>query len=1129
MLVPENTGIDFLNSKYILTALKHYFISSLLTVALLAAGCKDSPKQETPSAPPPAETLFKLLPPAVTHIDFSNTLTEAFNTNVLIYEYFYNGGGVAAGDINGDGLDDLYFTANMAADKLYLNAGGMKFTEITQPSGIHTRNGPWKTGVTMADVNGDGKLDLYICYSGNLRPERRVNELYINYGNDANGIPQFKEEGKKYGLDSPSTSTQGYFFDYDRDGDLDMFLLNHNINALPVLNEASTAQMLKEQDPASGVRLFKNVNNHFDDVTAKSGISSTALTYGLGAGLADLNNDGWTDIYITNDYNVPDYLYINNGNGTFTDKLKSMIGHTSNFSMGNDIADVNNDALPDIFTLDMLPEDNHRQKLLLAPDNYGKFDLNIRIGFYYQYMRNMLQLNNGNGTFSEIGQLSGVSNTDWSWAALFADYDNDGWKDLYITNGYLRDFTNMDFVKYMDNYVQQKGRLMREDVLELVHKIPASNLTNYIFRSNGDLSFTKANTAWGFTNTSNSNGAAYSDLDNDGDLDLVVNNINAPAFIYQNETNKKSQHHYLKIKLEGAGKNTVGLGTKIIVHVKGAKQTLEQMPSRGYQSSVSPTLHVGLGKEANIDSMQIIWLSGKQQKIKNIKSDQLITVREIDADSKYIPSRTPGPVFTEKAILPFAHEQERVNDFKRQPLMVNPMSFSGPCLAKGDVNGDRLEDIYAGGGVNQAGELFLQQKNGQFVRKNQPAFEADKKNDDTDAVFADVNKDGYTDLYVCSGGYHNFMPEDEALQDRLYINDGKGNFKKNTDALPPMRTSKSCVRVSDVNGDGYPDLFVGSRVIPGRYPETPSSYILINDGKGNFKDAIATLAPALQTIGMVTDAAFTDLNGDGKNDLIVIGEWMPVTVWIQENGKFIEKTSDYFSQKYRGWWNKILTGDFNQDGKTDLIVGNTGLNTQCKVSDAEPAELYFKDFDNNGSVDPILCTFIQGKSYTYVTRDELLEQIGSKRKRFPDYKSYADATLQDIFTPEELNGVSKLSANCLRTTLFLSDAQGKFHKKTLPVEAQVSPVYVIMQLDYNHDGKDDLILGGNIQHARLKFGKYDANHGILLEGDGNGNFKYVTQQQSGLKLIGDVRSSMVMDKKILFGINQGQVKSYTYK
>ena len=436
--------------------MKRLSLHYLLFVLLYTAACRETPQHtETPAQPAP-ETLFRLLPPAATNISFSNTLTEGLNTNVLIYEYFYNGGGVAAGDLNGDGLDDLYFTANMAADRLYLNQGNMQFADITQAAGIATRNGPWKTGVTMADVNGDGKLDIYVCYSGNLRPERRLNELYINTGNDAKGIPQFREEGKKYGLDSPATSTQGYFFDYDRDGDLDMFLLNHNINALPVLNEANTATMLREEDPISGVRLYRNDNNFFKDVTAKAGISSTALTYGLGAGLADLNNDGWTDIYISHDYNVPDYLYINNKNGTFTDKLKSVVGHTSNFSMGNDIADINNDTQPDIYTLDMLPEDNRRQKLLMAPDNYGKFDLNVRVGFHYQYMRNMLQLNNGDGTFSEIGQLAGVSNTDWSWAALFADYDNDGWKDLLVTNGYLRDFTNLDFVKYLDNYIQQK-------------------------------------------------------------------------------------------------------------------------------------------------------------------------------------------------------------------------------------------------------------------------------------------------------------------------------------------------------------------------------------------------------------------------------------------------------------------------------------------------------------------------------------------------------------------------------------------------------------------------------------------------------------------------------------------------
>jgi enediyne biosynthesis protein E4 len=1101
----------------------------LLFVSLYTAGCRETPQRtETPAQPAP-ETLFRLLPPAATNINFSNTLAEGLNTNVLIYEYFYNGGGVAAGDLNGDGLDDLYFTANMAADKLYLNQGKMKFADITQAAGIVTRNGPWKTGVTMADVNGDGKLDIYVCYSGNLRPERRLNELYINTGNDAKGIPQFKEEGKKYGLDSEATSTQGYFFDYDRDGDLDMLLLNHNINALPVLNEVNTAKMLQEEDAVSGVRLYRNDNSFFKDITGRSGISSTALTYGLGAGLVDLNNDGWTDIYISNDYNVPDYLYINNKNGTFTDKLKSVLGHTSNFSMGNDIADINNDALPDIYTLDMLPEDNRRQKLLMAPANYGKFDLNVRVGFHYQYMRNMLQLNNGNGTFSEVGQLAGVSNTDWSWTALFADYDNDGWKDLLVTNGYLRDFTNLDFVKYMDNYIQQKGRLMREDVLQLVHRIPASNVTNYIFRNNGDLTFNKSNVAWGFTQPSNSNGAAYSDLDNDGDLDIIISNVNLPAFIYQNESMQRSKHHYLKVKLEGAGKNTVGLGAKVIVRINGKKQVVEQMPARGYQSSVSPVLHIGLGNEAVVDSVQVVWLSGKQQLLQQVKADQLLVVKEADAAGKYIPDGTVKPIFKQNQKLSFTHHQDYINDFKRQPLMVNPLSFNGPALAKADVNGDGLEDIYVGGGVEQSGELFLQQKGGVYTRNAQPAFIADKVCDDTDAVFADVNVDGYMDLYVCSGGYHHFESDADPLQDRLYINDGKGNFTKVADALPSMRTSKSCVRVSDVNGDGAPDFFVGSRVIPGRYPETPESYLLINDGKGKFTNAVASWSTALQRIGMVTDAVFTDLNGDKKNDLVVVGEWVPVTVFINENGKLADRTRDYFSKSYSGWWNKIVTGDFNRDGKTDLVIGNIGLNTQCKASDAEPVEMFYKDFDNNGSVDPILCSYIQGASYPYVTRDELLEQIGSKRKRFPDYNSYADATLNDIFTSEELAGVKKLSANYLQTVCFLSDSNGKFHEKTLPVQVQMSPICVIIPLDYNADGMDDLILAGNINHARLKFGKYDANYGMLLQGDGNGNFNYISQQHSGFRLTGDVRSAITLDRTVIFGINEQPVQVYSHQ
>ncbi len=1094
---------------------------------VLCNSCRNSPQQHTAAAQDTTTHLFTLLPPEKTNIRFSNTLTEGLNTNVLMYEYFYNGGGVAIGDVNGDGLQDIYFTGNMSDNKLYLNKGHLQFEDITDIAGVAGRPGPWKTGVTMADVNGDGKLDIYVCYSGKLPAPKRANQLFINEGNDSNGIPHFSEQAEQYGLADSSFSTQAYFFDYDRDGDLDLLLVNHNPNSLPILDEPSTAALLAKDDPLTGIRLFRNDNGHFHDVTKQAGLSSSALTYGLGAGIADINGDGWPDIYVSNDYTIPDYLYINNGNGTFTDKLKESMGHVSEFSMGDDVSDINNDGLPDIFTLDMLPKDNRRQKLLAGPDNYEKFDLMIRNGFYYQYMRNMLQVNNGNGTFSETGQLSGISNTDWSWSPLFADYDNDGWKDLSVTNGYLRDYTNMDFIKYMNDYVQRKGRLDREDVLELVHKIPSSNLINYLFKNNGDLTFTDVSSQWGFNIPSNSNGAAYADLDNDGDLDLVINNINKPAFIYENEANKQLKNHFLEINLKGADKNTFGIGAKVTVFTKGEKQYLEQMPSRGYESSVSPVLHFGLGAAKLADSLRIVWPRGKEQMLYNIAADQFITLEEKNARIPYHVPKTAAPLFEEvNSPIVFHDKGDSINDFKRQSLLVSPMSFSGPCMAKADVNGDGLEDMYIGGGNGQAGSLYLQQKNGRFIKKNIPAFEADKMSEDADAVFFDANGDGYPDLYVVSGGYDNYAPDDPLLQDRLYLNDGKGNFVKSTGALPAMLVSKSCVRVADINGDGYPDLFVGGRVIPGRYPETPRSWLLINDGHGHFEDRTAALAPGLQKIGMVTDAAWVDLNGDGKKDLVVVGEWMPVTVFENVKGKLENKTGYYFDKPYSGFWNKILTGDFNHDGKPDLVIGNLGINSQCRASDKEPAEMYYKDFDNNGTVDPIFCYYVQGKSYPFASRDELLNQLSGMRSRFPDYKSYANATLKDIFTPDELKGAGHLQANCLETMYFESDAKGKFHEKKLPLAAQYSPVFTLMALDYDKDGNEDLLLCGNMNHAPLRFGKYDANYGVLLKGDGKGNFSYIPQWQSGFHLWGDVRSAIAINHLLLFGINQGNLKAY---
>ncbi|MGV8878768.1 MAG: VCBS repeat-containing protein [Sphingobacteriaceae bacterium] len=1100
--------------------IKIYFA---FVVLIFFSSCTRSDKAVVAENP-----LFRLLDSSYTRVMFNNRITENFEQNVLNYPAQYNGGGVAIGDINNDGLDDLYFSANVGENKLYLNKGKMQFDDITAVAGVSGRAGAWTNGISMADVNGDGKLDIYVCYSGKLPGSKRINQLFINEGLDENNIPKFNDRAEEYGMADSSYSTQAHFFDYDGDGDLDMLLVNENIRVLSELDDIVIQQLLKRPDLMSGTKLFRNDNGHFKEVTIAAGLHSTPLSYGLCAAIADINDDGLSDIYVSNDYAVPDYIYINNGDGTFTNHIRTILEHTSLYSMGNDIADINNDGLLDIYTLDMLPEDNRRQKLLQSADNYEGFNVNVRNGLHYQYMRNMLHINNANGTFSEIGQLAGVSNTDWSWAPLLADYDNDGWKDLLVTNGYMRDFTNMDVVKYNENYFKSiNGEVEPKHILEMLKHMPSSNAKNYIYKNNGNLTFTNKGFDWGVNVNSNSSGAAYADLDNDGDLDLVVNNINQAAFIYKNQN--IANNNYLKIKLDGLQKNTAGLGTKVTLYSGNKQQHLEQMPIRSYLSSVSPIMHFGVGKDKVIDSLKIVWLSGKQQIIKDVKSNQLLKVKESAAIENYRKPKVIPALFNEvSAPIAYAQKKNAINDFKRQPLLVNPQSFSGPCMVKGDINGDGLEDVFVGGDRNEPGTLFVQQKSGKFIANTKP-FEIDRKSEDADAVFLDANGDGYQDLYVVSGGYHYLAPGEMLLQDRLYLNDGKGNLTKAVGALPEMHGSNSCARVADFNGDGYPDIFVGGRVVPARYPETPRSYLLINDGKGHFKDEIKTIAPDLQDIGMVTDAAWIDLNGDNKPDLVLVGEWMPVTAFINVNGKLQNKTKDYFDKEYSGWWNKLQVTDINADGKPDLIIGNLGLNSQCKASDKEPAEMYYKDFDDNGAVDPILCFYIMGKTYPYLTRDELLDQISSMRSRFPDYKSYADATIKDIFTQDELKGVKYLEANYLKTAYFESGADGRFHEKPLPVQAQFSPVFTITTLDYDKDGNQDLLLCGNINQGRLRFGKYDANFGVLLKGNGKGQFSYVPQELSGFHLKGDVRSVIALDDKLLFGINQAELKAYQVK
>lgn len=1069
--------------------------------------------------------LFEPVPPKKSGVVFKNTITENEQHNALTYENLYNGGGVAVGDINNDGLDDIFFVSNMGYNKLYLNMGDLRFKDITESAGVGGREG-WKSGVTIADINGDNLLDIYVCYSGKEEPTKRRNQLFINRGN-----LKFEEKAKEYGIDDESYSTVGAFLDYDRDGDLDLFLLATNVKVIRGMEFDKARTM---NDPFAGDKLFRNDGDHFVDVTEKSGILSNALGYGLGVAISDINKDGLPDIYVTNDYIEPDYLYINNGNGTFTNKLAEYVQHISISAMGCDVNDFNNDSWPDIFTADMLPEDNMRQKLLYVPENYMEYALTVMQGFYHATQRDMLQLNNGNGTFSEIGQLSEISNTDWSWAPLFADYDNDGWKDFSITNGYFKDYTNRDFLKFKRDYYSQQARAKENaDTFQLVSSMPSTPLHNYIFKNNKDLTFTDKSLEWGFEKKGFSNGAAYADLDNDGDLDLVINNQNEAASIYRNmlRESRLPNTNYISIQLKGAGKNTSGFCSKIYLYTRLGVQYMEQSPTHGYQSSVSHKLHFGLAGTDVIDSIKIEWTQGKVSILKNIKANQMIVIPEDGAKLNTLSAVSTEKLFSAvESPINYEHNEYGSNDFNRQPLMKTMLSPVGPIMAAADVNGDKLIDVFVGGTKENPGKLYIQASNGTFTASPWFTFKEDFNCTDADAIFFDADKDGDPDLYVVSGGYHDYVKNDKALQDRLYINNGAGRFTRQTDALPKMLNSKSCVRAADIDKDGDPELFVGGRVIPGEYPLSQESYILDNDGTGHYKNIAQSLLPDLTSGGMITDAAWVDLNKDSWPDLITVGEFMPVRIFLNDRGKkFKEVTKSWFDSPEQGLWNKIAVADFDHDGNMDLIAGNFGTNSQLKSSATEPLELTFKDFDNNGSVDPILTYYIQHKSYPFAGRDELLTQINSLRRKFPDYKSYSNARLTDIFSAEDLKSASILSATELRTVIF-KNTGSKFQKYILPIEAQFAPVYAIEILDYNKDGNVDFILAGNQSANCVKLGVIDANYGQLYEGDGKGNFRYIPQAVSGISITGDVKSLKVLTikgKRFLFaGINNFGIVTY---
>ncbi len=1071
--------------------------------------------------------MFTLMSENKTNISFKNILKETEEFNILTYGYIYNGGGVAIGDINNDGLQDIYFTGSMVGSHLYLNKGNFEFEEIAKEAGVFAE-GLWNTGTTMVDINADGYLDIYVCRSAAKDEFKRKNLLFVNNGNLT-----FTEKAAEYGIDDPGYSSQGTFFDYDKDGDLDLYVVNHSIQEYASFRNLSKSLKTK-RNPYFEDHFYINKNGEFLISNDEVGLVSNVLGFGLSASVSDVNNDSWPDIYISNDFNEQDYLYINNQDGTFTESLSDFIGHTSHFSMGSDIADINNDGYPEIMTLDMLPESNYRQKMVSGPDNYDKFQFLVNSGFHHQSMRNMMHLNNQGQSFSEIGQLSGIHSTDWSWAPLWADLDNDGYKDLFISNGVKRDYTNMDFMNYAVQQKMEESKVGAETAINnLLQNIPSSIEENYTYKNLDGFSFMKVNKQWGLDQETLSNGAAYADLDNDGDLDLIVNNTDERAFIYRNNGELLAKNNFLKVSLKGIGNNSYGIGAKVTVETEHKSLSQEMMPTRGFQSSVDYNLLFGLGQETQIKSVSVLWPNNQNQTLLNVGINQKILIDQNKAhDSVTIEKGASKTLFSNidaDSIITFQHSENNYIDFKREQLLPHKLSTEGPALSVADVNSDGLEDFYIGGAKGQLGKLFLQNKNGAF---SGVSIESDDEFEDVDALFFDADNDGDKDLYVVSGGHENEI-ESVHLKDRLFLNDGKGHFRLSQNALPRISANGSCVKAADYDGDGDIDLFIGSRSVPGKYPTGPQSFLLENNGKGQFSVVTTTLAKSLQTIGMVTDAQWFDLNEDGKQDLIVVGEFMSVKILMNVNGVFVDESQNSGLENTEGWYNTIEKGDFDNDGDEDFIVGNFGLNSQLKASLEEPVQLYSKDFDSNGSLDPILTSYNMGESYPIYSKDDLVGQLSALKNRYVNYSDYADQKITDIFSSEELSDATILNAYNFASSYIENLGDGKFKIVPLPLPAQFAPVYAVQIEDFNNDGNLDALLAGNFFGTRVKYGRYDANKGALFYGDGKGNFEYVTNDISGLNINGEVRALNSIKRAndqhlLLIARNNNNVSTYHY-
>jgi enediyne biosynthesis protein E4 len=1069
--------------------------------------------------------LFKVVDPSKSGITFSNDLYEDEEFNIIEYLYFYNGGGVAVGDINNDGLIDIYFSANQLPNKLYLNKGNMEFEDITEQARVHSF-GAWKTGVSMVDINGDGLLDIYVCRLGNYKGIEGKNELYIN-----NGDLTFTESAEEYGLDFKGFSTHAAFFDYDGDGDLDMYLLNHAVHTEKSYGRASLRYI---DDGLAGDKLFRNNMEmgvkKFTSVTNEAGIFSSQIGYGLGVGIADVNNDGWPDIYVSNDFNENDYLYINQGNGSFKEILEEAIAYSSRFSMGNDLADFNNDGWIDIMTLDMLPEDEKVQKMSAGEDSYEIYKLKLNFGFGRQATRNMLQLNNKNGKFSEIAQLAGVYATDWSWSSLFADFDNDGWKDIFISNGINRRPNDIDYI----NYITERNLDGEIGNLELANKMPSGKVNNYLFKNNGDLTFQDVSREWGIVKPSVSNGAVYVDLDNDGDLDLIVNNINDFAGILENRTNEhlsSGKKNFIKMKFEGAGFNKFGIGCRVQVFAMNKLFIQENFTTRGFQSSIAPEMILGLGEITIIDSIQVKWPGGKMESLYNIPVNQTLIFEEAKAKPTLNSTKLGKKSFFTKMDssmtgLDYYHIENEYNDFNLEPLIPHKLSMDGPAIAIGDYNGDGLEDIFLGGASGQPGVIYMQNNQGKFEVRSQPELAKNSSLEDVCAVFFDSNQNGLLDLVVGRGGN---IPDQNLLESetKIYVNQGNGNYSEGIGLPIDKNLQVSVILPYDVDGDGRQDLMVGGRNIAGKYGEIPKTYILRNKGDGEFEDITVEFAPELQFVGMVKDAVWVDINQDGLEDLVVVGEWMPVTVFMNENGKLNNRTVDYGLEKTNGWWYSIIVEDLTGNGFPDLIIGNQGLNNRMKASGDFPLKMLVKDFDKNGSLEQILTYAVNGKYYTIANRDELVKKIPSIKKDFVRNQDFAGKSVEQIFSRFNLKEANTYHANEFSSMIFYNQG-GTFTFEPLPTETQFSPIKALLLEDIDGDGIKDLITGGNNIENAPYFGAYLGSWGTILKGHSDGHFTPFDDYSLGISgQVKAIKSIEVRGQKwILFVKNNNELEVY---